>query len=84
MWLNTPRKEYLTMKISEILKENGVGIVNAQNSTKDVGPSTTRKNLKAFNLVEGPSLESICFCPFVCNGASCWYSPFSFYRPDIA
>jgi len=46
------------MKISEILKENGVGIVNAQNSTKDVGPSTTRKNLKAFNLVEGPSLES--------------------------
>lgn len=46
------------MKISEILKEHGVGIVNAQNSTKDVGPGTIRKNLKAFNLVEGPSLHS--------------------------
>ena len=29
----------------------GVGIVNKQNSTKDVGPGTLRKNLKAFNLV---------------------------------
>ena len=29
----------------------GVGIVNKQNSTKDVGPGTLRKNLKAFNLL---------------------------------
>lgn len=29
----------------------GVGIINQQNSTKDVGPGTLRKNLKAFNLV---------------------------------
>ena len=30
----------------------GVGIVNKQNSTKDVGPGTIRKNLKAFKLVD--------------------------------
>ena len=29
----------------------GVGIVNKQNTTKDVGPGTLRKNLKAFKLV---------------------------------
>ena len=29
----------------------GVGIITKQNSTKDVGPGTLRKNLKAFNLV---------------------------------
>jgi hypothetical protein len=29
----------------------GVGIVTKQNSTKDVGPGTIRKNLKAFKLV---------------------------------
>ena len=29
----------------------GVGIITKQNSTKDVGPGTIRKNLKAFNLV---------------------------------
>lgn len=31
---------------------SGVGIVNKQNSTKDVGPDTLSKNLKAFNLEE--------------------------------
>lgn len=47
------------MKISEIIIETaGVGIVNSQNNTKDVGPGTIRKNLKAFNLVEGPSVQS--------------------------
>jgi len=29
----------------------GVGIITKQNSTKDVGPGTIRKNLKAFKLV---------------------------------
>ena len=49
----------MLMKISEIIIETaGVGIVNSQNSTKDVGPGTIRKNLKAFNLVEGPSVQS--------------------------
>ena len=29
----------------------GVGIITKQNTTKDVGPGTIRKNLKAFKLV---------------------------------
>src|SRR5574343_515166 len=47
------------MKINEILNETaGVGIVNDQNSTVDVDADTIKKNLKAFELVEGPSLQS--------------------------
>jgi hypothetical protein len=36
----------------------GVGIVNKQNSTKDVGPGTLRKNLKAFNLVGNKKMKA--------------------------
>jgi len=36
----------------------GVGIVNKQNSTKDVGPGTLRKNLKAFNLVGDKKMKA--------------------------
>mgnify|MGYP006284453077 CR=1 FL=1 len=35
----------------------GVGIVNKQNSTKDVGPGTLRKNLKAFKLTNEAPIE---------------------------
>lgn len=59
------------MKINEILNEAaGVGTVNSQNSTKDVNPGTIRKNLKAFNLIEGPSVQSTVSAILADSGSS--------------
>jgi hypothetical protein len=46
-------KLYNAVRQGMNIKEDaaGVGIITKQNSTKDVGPGTIQKNLKAFNLV---------------------------------